>query len=89
MATIGVEFHRLALRDYNDSCKSYAKQSIDLKHRFKAAVDAAVERISKEPEALPRYQSSECDILNVLKSKGGYFDEKEAHEQASQKIAAM
>jgi plasmid stabilization system protein ParE len=65
MTSSGVEFHRLALEDYDDACKSYAKQSIELKHRFKAAVDTAVERISKAPETLPPYQSGEYRWVRV------------------------
>jgi plasmid stabilization system protein ParE len=53
MPTIKVEFHRLALKDYDDAYKWYAERSVETAKRFKEAVDEAILRISQGPESFP------------------------------------
>jgi plasmid stabilization system protein ParE len=55
MATVNVEFHRLADKDYDDAFKYYTERSPGAALRFKEAVDAAVRRIAQAPESLPQY----------------------------------
>jgi plasmid stabilization system protein ParE len=54
MSTMKVEFHRLALKDYDNAFKWYEDHSPDTARRFKVAVDEAVIRISKSPELWPQ-----------------------------------
>jgi toxin ParE1/3/4 len=55
MAELRIEFHRLALKEFDEACKWYSERSADARLKFKAAVDAAVQRISSDPTLLPRY----------------------------------
>jgi toxin ParE1/3/4 len=55
MPAIRVEFHRLAWKDYDEACKWYSERSAETKQRFKAAVEAAVLRICKDPELFPQF----------------------------------
>jgi plasmid stabilization system protein ParE len=55
MATVNVEFHRLADKDYENAFKYYAERSLNTAMRFKEAVDAAVRRIVQASDSLPRY----------------------------------
>ena len=52
-----VEFHRLALKEYDDACKWYAERSDIAEQRFEPVVDAAVSRISDSPESLAQFPS--------------------------------
>ena len=54
MRAVKVEFHRLALKDYDDACKWYAERSASAAKWFEEAVDEAMIRISEAPESLPR-----------------------------------
>jgi toxin ParE1/3/4 len=57
MPAIRVEFHRLALNDYDEACKWYSERSAETKQRFKAAVEAAVLRICDGPDLLPLFSN--------------------------------
>ena len=54
MGKINVEFHRLAMKDYDDAFRYYAERSARTAQRFKDAVDEATRRISERPESFPR-----------------------------------
>ena len=54
MPAVKVEFHRLALKEYDGACKWYADRSVDAEMRFRQAVDEATVRIAEGPESLPR-----------------------------------
>jgi plasmid stabilization system protein ParE len=54
MPTIKVEFHRLALKEYDEARKWYAERSAGAAQKFKEAVDEATVRIARAPESLPR-----------------------------------
>ena len=54
MSINNVDFHRLALKEYDEACQWYAERSPDTAGRFKEAVDAAIRRISEAPESLPQ-----------------------------------
>jgi toxin ParE1/3/4 len=49
-----VVFHRLAGREYRSARDWYAARSAEVAGRFRDAVDRAVQRIAKDPEALAR-----------------------------------
>ena len=55
MARFRVEFHRLALKDYDEARKWYAERSQNAAERFKRAIDAAIHRVSERPESCPLY----------------------------------
>lgn len=54
MATVKVEFHHLAEKDYDEAYNWYAERSADVALRFKDAVNEAVFRISQAPESFHR-----------------------------------
>jgi len=54
MATVKVEFHQLAEKEFDDAYRWYAERSADTATRFKDAVDEAVSRVSQAPESFPR-----------------------------------
>jgi plasmid stabilization system protein ParE len=54
MATVKVEFHRLAEKEYDDASNWYAQRSAETALHFKNAVDESVRRIAQSPESFPR-----------------------------------
>jgi toxin ParE1/3/4 len=50
-----VAFHQLALREFDEACAWYDKESPIASERFKVAVEAATERIRRSFESLPRF----------------------------------
>jgi plasmid stabilization system protein ParE len=53
MTQARVIFHRLAAREYRAAREWYATRSVEASLRFRAAVDAAANRIATDAEALP------------------------------------
>ena len=50
MSKIKVEFHRLALKEFDEARDWYAASSPETARRFKAAVEETVSRIAERPE---------------------------------------
>jgi plasmid stabilization system protein ParE len=50
---VDVRFHRLAEREYLSSYRWYSEQSAGRAERFAAAVEYAIERIARDPDAFP------------------------------------
>jgi plasmid stabilization system protein ParE len=55
MAVAEVEFHRLALKEFDEAYNWYAQRSERAAQHFKEAVHEAVSRICESPESLPHY----------------------------------
>jgi plasmid stabilization system protein ParE len=58
MAERRIEFHRLALKEFDEARKWYSERSPDAERKFKAAVEDAIDRISRNPALLPRYSNN-------------------------------
>ena len=54
MAAVTVEFHRLALKEYDEACHWYGERSSRATQNFEIAVDEAVARIANSSESLPK-----------------------------------
>jgi toxin ParE1/3/4 len=54
MATVRVEFHRFAEKDYDDAYDWYSERSAGAALRFKDPVNEAVRRIADGPGSFPR-----------------------------------
>ena len=53
MRPIRVDFHRLAIKEYDDATNWYTERSPSTARRFKDAVEDAMLRISESPDSLP------------------------------------
>ena len=49
-----IEFHRLALKEFDDACTWYKERSPATADRFKDAVEKAILRVSQGPDSLPK-----------------------------------
>jgi toxin ParE1/3/4 len=57
MSVPSISFHRLALAEFEEACAWYGDRSESARQKFRAALDAAVARISSGLEALPKYSN--------------------------------